>query len=354
LTRIIKVGIIGAGIISQFHGPAYVGLDGVKLEAVCDVNVVLAEKRAQDWGAPLVFSDYREMLKNKEISAVEVLLPHHLHKKVTIDAIEAGKHVSVQKPMALHPDDAREMIRSAKSQNVILNVAENYLFHENVTKAIDLVSSGDLGKPILIRFGRIPCSGGGENYREPSYPDYWRKSKGLSGGMVFDDMVHYDALARFLMRSDIESLSAILNDPKSSAEIPAVVSWKHSGGPAFGSLTYSTRTRIPVQSEYTGTYESLEIVCEEGILRVPNLSARLTAEPPLILYGRDGKLKEFSELNSDYAYSFRKEVAHFVHCMKTGTKPMFDGEEGLKEVLFATAIQKSADNESRVTSLSEL
>src|SRR5580698_7578888 len=109
-----RVGIIGTGGIAEFQGFAYAKVNNAKIEAVCDIDAGLAEKRAKQWGCTKVYTDYHQMLKDPAIDAVEILLPHQLHKQVVIDAAEAGKHISVMKPMALNAADSKEMIAAAR------------------------------------------------------------------------------------------------------------------------------------------------------------------------------------------------------------------------------------------------
>lgn len=349
---ITRVGIIGTGGISVLQVPGYVGVENAKVEAVCDINRAAAELRAREWNCKKIYTDYHDVLKDPQIDAVELLLPHQLHKEVVIAAAESGKHVSVMKPMALDASEAKEMISAARKANVVLNISENYLFYEPISKAIELIQSGEFGAPLTIRMERVPAMGGDERYSGGNEPDSWRWDKKKSGGMVFDDMVHYDAVARFLMQSDIESISALLDKPDQSFEIPAVVMWKHKAEQRYGDLTYSWILQAKIPSDYYGLHESIEVICEQGIIWIPNISAKLMSEAPLLAY-RDGKMTAYTDLNPDYANSFHREVQHFVDSIQKGTKPMFDGEQGLKQVLFAGAIQKSAD-ESRVVKLSEL
>ncbi len=349
---VTRVGIIGAGLISQFQAAAYKDVPTAKIEAVCDIDRPLAERRAKEWGAGEVYTDYNEMLRKAKIDAVEILLPHHLHKPVVIAAAEAGKHVSVMKPMALSSKDAKEMVAAAHKGGVLLNVSENYLFYEPISKAIEIVKSGRLGAPLTILMERVPAMGSSEKYAEPNDPDYWRMNKEKSGGMVFDDMVHYDAVARFLMQSDIEYLSAILDKPSMPYELPAMVSWKHRGEQQYGNFAYSWVLRAKIPTDYYSLHESVEVICEQGVIWIPNISAKLASEAPLLVY-EDGKMTAYREVNPDYAVSFRREVEHFVQSVQSGVSPMFDGEQGHKQVMFAAAIQRSAD-EMRTVKLSEV
>ena len=101
----IRVAFVGCGRISDLHQMGYRGRDDAKIVAVCDVNKAEAKKKAKEWGVDKVYSDYQQVLEDKEIDAVELITPHHLHCPMTIQAAEAGKHISVQKPMALCADE---------------------------------------------------------------------------------------------------------------------------------------------------------------------------------------------------------------------------------------------------------
>jgi predicted dehydrogenase len=290
------------------------------------------------------------MLKDPEIDAVEILLPHQLHKQVTIDAAEAGKHISVMKPMALNAADSKEMIAAARKASVILNVSECYLFYEPISRAIQMVKSGELGAPMMIRMERVPFYAGAARYS--GFMDNWRVDKKKSGGMVFDDIVHYDPVARFLLQSDIEYISALLDKPSSAFEMPSLAIWKHKGGPKYGDFAYSWIVKSKMPTDYYGLHESVEVICERGVLWIPNISGRLINQAPLVVH-KEGNTTGYLDINADFANSFRGEVQHFIDSIQNGAVPIFNGEQGLQQVLFCAALQKSAD-EARVVRLSEV
>ena len=96
----LRMGIIGTGGISNdmHYMLAYRDNPKIELYAICDVDPNLLAQRAKEWGVSRAFTDYRDLLALKEIDAVEVIVPHKYHAEITIAALEAGKHVSVQKP----------------------------------------------------------------------------------------------------------------------------------------------------------------------------------------------------------------------------------------------------------------
>lgn len=100
MAKRLRVGIIGCGEISGLNAWGYLTDDR-------------AEKRAAEWDALKIYGDYRELLEDNSIDIVDILTPHHLHKQIVTYALSAGKHVSVQKPMARNVDECKEMIEGA-------------------------------------------------------------------------------------------------------------------------------------------------------------------------------------------------------------------------------------------------
>jgi predicted dehydrogenase len=106
----LRVAIVGCGRISELHQLGYRKREDARIIAVCDSNLGRARKQAKAWGVDVVYRRYEQVLDNPEIDLIELLTPHHLHCAMTVDACHAGKHVSVQKPMALSAAEADEMI----------------------------------------------------------------------------------------------------------------------------------------------------------------------------------------------------------------------------------------------------
>ncbi len=109
----VNVAIVGCGRISDLHEMGYRGRDDAAIVAVCDSNKRRARNKARDWGVEKVYTDYDQLLADGEVDLVELLVPHHLHAPMTVAACEAGKHVSVQKPMSLTVSEAKDMIAAA-------------------------------------------------------------------------------------------------------------------------------------------------------------------------------------------------------------------------------------------------
>ncbi len=113
----VRVGIIGCGgIANGKHMPSLKKVDGVEMVAFCDIIIERAEKAAKDFGTPdaKVYEDYKKLLEDKTIDVVHVCTPNRCHSFITVDALESGKHVMCEKPMAINSAEALKMVEAAK------------------------------------------------------------------------------------------------------------------------------------------------------------------------------------------------------------------------------------------------
>ncbi|MBM3275081.1 MAG: Gfo/Idh/MocA family oxidoreductase [Candidatus Sericytochromatia bacterium] len=90
----------GVGNIARLHALGYKNAPNAELHALCDVNKALLRQRQVEWGVQKTYDSFEKMLADPDVDAIDIITPHHLHKDMAIAALEAGKHVSLQKPMA--------------------------------------------------------------------------------------------------------------------------------------------------------------------------------------------------------------------------------------------------------------
>lgn len=177
----IKVAMIGAGVMGRAHRAAYTRLDAAELTTICDIRLDKAEKLAGP-GIKIV-ADYRAVLLDPEIDAVDVCLPTYLHKEVVLAAAQAGKHVFCEKPLALSLDDANEMVEACAAAEVKLGVGQVVRFFPDYYKAKDVLKSGRIGEPKVIRTSRSGAF--------PIWPENdWYADYAKSGGPIVDLMIH--------------------------------------------------------------------------------------------------------------------------------------------------------------------
>lgn len=183
----LKFGIIGCGgIANGKHFPALAKLsDKVELVAFCDTIIERAETAAKQYGTPdaLVTEDYKDLLAREDIDVIHVLTPNVSHSVITVDALESGKHVMCEKPMAINYEEAKKMLDAAERTGKKLTIGYQNRFRADSLATYDACSKGELGdiyfaKAHAIRRKGVPTWG--------VFPD---KSK-QGGGPLIDIGTH--------------------------------------------------------------------------------------------------------------------------------------------------------------------
>lgn len=143
----IGIGIIGTGGIARAHAQAYLDMHPeVRLVAVADIDAAKARDAAAQWGVEQVFDDPRDLLALDAIDAVSVCTPTCAHSAPTIAALDAGKHVLVEKPMAATTAEARQMVAAAEQSGKLLMVEMKWRFMPELQAARQAIARGDLGR----------------------------------------------------------------------------------------------------------------------------------------------------------------------------------------------------------------
>ncbi len=162
----LRIGIIGCGgIANGKHMPALSKLKDVEMVAFCDIVEERAQKAAKEYGAEgaQVFTDYRELLK-LDLDVVNVLTPNKSHSPITVDALEAGKHVMCEKPMAINTEEAMKMVEAAKRTGKKLTIGYQNRFRPDSMYLKKCIEAGDLGdiyyaRALAIRRRAVPTWG---------------------------------------------------------------------------------------------------------------------------------------------------------------------------------------------------
>ena len=143
--KTVKLGLIGAGGISQAHCRTMASIEGAEIIAVSDLVQANLDRAKENWGISKTFNDYNEMLEMDELEAVLVCTPTGVHGAPTVAALKAGKHVLCEKPMEAKLGSATEMVRAAHENGKILMVALKLRYSPQVIKAKEIVDTGALG-----------------------------------------------------------------------------------------------------------------------------------------------------------------------------------------------------------------
>jgi UDP-N-acetylglucosamine 3-dehydrogenase len=348
--KLLNVGIIGLGTISNNHAHGFLKDGRSKVAAVCDLYEDLAKARAEKWGATKTFTDYKALLRDKEIDAVDICLPPKLHAKVAVEAAEAGKHILTEKPMALTLKDCDAMISAARKNDVKLMVTHNQLFYPPHQEARRLVAE-EIGKPITstsILYGGMPASD-------------WRCDPKISGGFMLEAVIHRFYVSRFLM-GEVKRVSCMTakSDPDLLCEDKVMVNLEFEGG-RHGVINANRCGPFGLWDDRT------EVVGEDGMVIINGVEDQIIGGPPLLHY-RNGMWRSWCntrmpeeakdqfeskppeelklttyELDDDFNNTFYYVTRHFVDSIINNKTPFVSGEEGKRLVQIIQACYESAE-----------
>lgn len=341
LSQAVRIGLVGAGAISRRHLPAFKSFpDVVTLTAVCDVNRAAAVAIAEDVGAGvLVYSDFRDMLANAPIDAIDVCAPHDQHATIALAAADAGKHVLLEKPMACTIADCRAIVSACDRAGVTLMVAQNLRHVPSYQGVKSLIARGALGSVWngLIEeflpndFTRVPRE------RAAWYTDARR----AGGGVLITQSTHHVDLFRYFF-GDVDRVSARI-----WASHPAYSNGAEDS--AIATLAFRNGMHVQLRCSNSVPIERMHfsIVGEDGIIfseAPPSASpiekhhapafATLREQGPIsIVAGLATKipppipLEPSSPLPTDN--SFVNEILHFAQACVAGSEPISSGRDNL-------------------------
>lgn len=154
----LNAAVIGVGNMGRHHARVYSELPSVKLVAVADPNEKIGKEIAEKFNCKY-YKSYKEMLKNEEIDLVSIAAPTKFHKEISLDCIDAGKHILIEKPIASTVNEAKQIVQRAKSKGIKFTVGHIERFNPAVLKLKEMIDEGKLGEIVMIstfRMGPTP------------------------------------------------------------------------------------------------------------------------------------------------------------------------------------------------------
>jgi predicted dehydrogenase len=234
----VRYGIVGVGFVGPHHVEAVRRLGFVEIVAVADANLEVARRKAEQLNVPKAYGSYQELMADPQIDVVDIATPTWLHHPIALAAIAKGKHVIVDKPMAVTSAQAREMRDAARKAGVVNAVTFNYRYHPMVQQARVMIGRGDIG---TVRFVH------GQYLQEWLLyeTDFsWRLESDKAGAacVIGDAGAHWFDLAQHLTGNRIVSVLADLNTAVKVRKRP-VGQWRE----AFAATTAGETEDFPVK-----------------------------------------------------------------------------------------------------------
>jgi len=328
----LRFGIIGCGRVAPRHAESINQLANAELVAIADVIESRAQNFADTYGA-IPYTDYQEMLKRDDIDIINICTPSGLHSPMGIEVARAGKHIIVEKPIALSTADANALINAADEAGVKLCVILQNRYNPPMQEIYDVVNSGKIGR-ILLGNATVRW------YRPQSYyEDGWHGTWAMDGGALMNQSIHHIDALQWLI-GEVESVFAFTGTQNHvmEAEDTGVAVLRFKNG-ALGNVEGSTVT-------YPQNLEgSVAIFGEKGSLKVGG-----TALNRRVIWKIDGELElEKERITADvvdppsvYGNSHKLVIADMIDAVINDREPKTHGREGKKSLALVEAMYESA------------
>ena len=333
-----RFGIIGAGVISAWHATGIEAHPEGKIVAISDVVRSSAEKFAVEHKCEVV-DDWHDLVKRDDIHAICVCTPSGLHAGQGITAAEAGKHVLVEKPMAVNLPDAAKMIKTACENNVKLGVIFQLRCEEGIQKIRKGIENGSFGKLV---FGDLSS----KYWRNQAYYDSgaWRGTWAMDGGgCSMNQGIHGIDLLIYVM-GDVEKVYAKVDTVARDIEVEdigiAVLTFKNG---AYGRLQTATAVN-PGQGNYIEINGTLGTAMFDG----KNLTKwAVSSDPEELAEDQpvDVEKKEFSAASSSTSFDTKGhiiQVANFIASVRGREELICDGRDGMRSLHLILGMYESA------------
>lgn len=341
----LKVGVIGVGSISSAHIKPYLENKKVELTAFCDINEERLKEKSELHGVKHVYADYHDLLENDDIDAVSICTWNNTHAEIAVAALEAGKHVLVEKPLSITVEQAEAVQAAAKKSGKIAQIGFVRRHDPNAKLLKTFIENGDLGEIYYAKASYL---------RRLGNPGGWFSDKSRSGGGPLVDLgVHVIDLTWYLMgkprpvsvsgntynklgnRSNVENLSSY-----QAADFDPTLNDVEDLANAL--IRFENGASLFVDASFT-----LHAASNEGSVRLYGDKGGAEVEPKFSLVTE----KNNTILNStpqvdvdglDVEKAFANEINHFVECCienKPTLAPVSDGVDVMK---ILNAIYESA------------
>lgn len=341
----IKIGIIGVGSISEEHIQAYLGNQDVELYAFCDINIKRLNEMSNKYNIEKTYVNYDEMLKLKEIDAVSICVWNNMHATIAIAALEAGKDVLLEKPMAMSKEEALNIIEAEEKSGKLLMIGFVRRFGNDCEILKDFIDKDYLGQIYYSKATYL---------RRHGNPGGWFGDKNRSGGGPLIDLgVHVIDLTRYLMGNPKPvsaygaTFAKLYNRPhiKGSMEYTSVSKTDDDicnvEDLATAMIRYDNGAVLSIETSF-----SLNIKSPEGKVEIFGVKGGAKLDPDLEIYTETNNYLTNITLDTETSLNFNglfaNEINHFVKCIRGQSECKSTSKDGIVVMAIIDAIYESA------------
>jgi predicted dehydrogenase len=331
----VRIAIIGAGLQGNRRAQALVGLS--------DAELVIVTAKERSSAEPLATrmrcaagAGWEDVVGRKDIDVVLVCTPPHIHAVITLAALDEGKHVLCEKPLARTISDAEMMVATAREKGLALKCGFNHRHHPGVMSAKKKFDSGAIGDPIFLRAVYGICG-------RPGYEKEWRADPSItSGGQLMEQGIHVIDLFRWFV-GDIQDVTAVAETsywPIAPLEDNAFVTCRAQAG--VPASLHSSLT------QWKNIF-SFEVYGKEGYLAVNGLGGGYGTEK--LISGKTIFDRPFAYETTEFRggdTSWKDEWLAFVSAINTGMEPLGSGKDGVEALRVVFAAYEAARGGRRI------
>jgi predicted dehydrogenase len=366
----IKIGLIGLGRISTLHLNAYKEEFKLNAEivALCDSNKGKVKEIGDSLNVEAIYTDYKDLLNDNNVDAVEILTPHHMHTEHTVAAAKAGKAISLQKVPCLTLSQMDQMIDAAKKNKVKFRVFENFRFYEPYMKAMELIKAGKIGKVERVDYRMWGGMRVLSSWKVPISAWKWRISEkgNYKSPTIFDDGYHKHSVIAQFLGQPIDSVLAWQGVYKIAGAVkldtPTVIVYSCKNKAHYGTWNTSTHGRVPMHSKYYGCDEYVDIVGDNGAIFIPGCTGSFFEDCDTSGPGKagvhwvekDGVWKSDLTVNTDWADSFVNCSREFIEAIREDRQPEVNPKEARYILQIGLGIIRSVRNNFKEVKLKDV
>jgi myo-inositol 2-dehydrogenase / D-chiro-inositol 1-dehydrogenase len=327
----VKIGIVGLGRLGRQHAENLAfRIRNCELYAICSVVEEEVKELQKEWAIPYGYTNYDDMLENKELDAIFIASPSGFHCEQIEKALEKGLHVFTEKPLGLYLDEVIRVKKAVeKHSDQVFMVGFMRRYDKSYMYAKQKIQEGVIGEPVLIR-----CYGFDPAKAIDSFMNFAKNN--YSGGLFLDMSIHDLDLARWYLQSEADSVWAIggayaypeiveLNDAETGA---ALVKFKNNTMGIF----------VAGRNCAHGYHIETEIIGTKGTLRIGTVPEKNM----VTVFGDQGAVKECSEgFIERFEQAYVSEVEEFVQCILENRQPNVTVDDGVQSTILGYACKES-------------
>jgi len=351
----MNAGIIGCGLVSRTHVKSLIESRKCRVVSVCDLKKDRAIALANEFNIPKAYTDFSLMLQKEKLDLVHVLVPPQVHASLSIEAMEAGCHVLVEKPMCMTVKEADQMIESSRRNGVKLGVIHSYLFTPAIKEALNVAKKGEIGDLLWVDtlVSLYPLLGW-SNGKTENYASWYYTLQGA----LFGEIVPHGLYVQLAFLGKIKKIFGLTRRRMGEAsellpfsDLHAIMDCENCAGGLFVSsrirsphAVFLTRVvgskKVLVANIPTGTMTKMKLGGSDILPMAEKTSlstkAMMNLGPAFQLISKTISLGTKTLLGSvGLGMTHKILIKRFIESIENGTEPPVTAEEG-REVVKAT------------------